>query len=217
MLSQGQPKDGEPLVNPLLVDFLVLPVIGAIHGWVTNLLAIRLLFRPRRPIRFLLWTVQGVVPRRRADLAKRVAEIVEKDLLPLDSLLAAARKGGLDAQIEAEVTRAMEDRLEEILPRFLPGGLRLSVKAQILRLLIRETVPAVTRLLDSAGEVLGENLKIGAAVEARLLSLDLSEVEAAILRVAGREIGSIVRLGFFMGLGIGLVQGILLLILRLKG
>ena len=50
-------------------------------GWLTNWLAIRMLFRPREPLRLLGWSLQGVIPRRHAQLAERIAETVEKSLL----------------------------------------------------------------------------------------------------------------------------------------
>lgn len=62
--------------------WIVIPLIGAFIGWITNVLAIRLLFRPHRPFQFLFWTFQGLIPKRRAEIAANVARVVDKDLLP---------------------------------------------------------------------------------------------------------------------------------------
>ena len=69
-----------------LYYFLIFPVVGALVGWFTNWLAIRMLFRPRQPARFLGWTFQGVIPRRHAQLADRIAETVENSLLTPEDL-----------------------------------------------------------------------------------------------------------------------------------
>ncbi|NLK52516.1 MAG: DUF445 domain-containing protein, partial [Syntrophomonadaceae bacterium] len=46
----------------------------------TNVLAIRLLFHPRRPYR-LPWTqyeIQGLLPKRRMELARDIGQVVER-------------------------------------------------------------------------------------------------------------------------------------------
>ncbi len=49
----------------------LLPFIGAFIGWATNVIAIRMLFRPHRPVRVPMTPLilQGVLPRRHADLS----------------------------------------------------------------------------------------------------------------------------------------------------
>ena len=53
-------------------------------GWFTNWLAILMLFRPREPMRIFCWSLQGVIPSRHAQLAERIAETVENNLLTKD-------------------------------------------------------------------------------------------------------------------------------------
>jgi uncharacterized membrane protein YheB (UPF0754 family) len=63
-----------------------LPVLtaGAV-GYLTNYVAIWLLFKPYRPIHWL-WNVQGVIPREQPNLAKRLGEEIPKNLLPPEEL-----------------------------------------------------------------------------------------------------------------------------------
>ncbi|NDC78344.1 MAG: DUF445 family protein, partial [Chitinophagia bacterium] len=53
-----------------------IPVISAFIGWVTNWVAIKMLFHPRRPIRFLGLTVQGIFPKRQRQFAERLGRMV---------------------------------------------------------------------------------------------------------------------------------------------
>jgi len=48
-----------------------MPIIGFIIGYLTNYLAIKMLFRPRKKI----LGIQGVLPKRKAKLAKSIGEI----------------------------------------------------------------------------------------------------------------------------------------------
>jgi uncharacterized membrane-anchored protein YjiN (DUF445 family) len=63
---------------------LVPPLAGALIGFVTNVLAIRMLFRPLKP-RYILGIrvpfTPGILPRERAKLARSIGAMVERELL----------------------------------------------------------------------------------------------------------------------------------------
>jgi uncharacterized membrane protein YheB (UPF0754 family) len=64
--------------------FLVPPIAGAIIGFVTNVVAIRMLFRPLREIRVLgirLPFTPGILPRQRHRLAQSIGAMVERELI----------------------------------------------------------------------------------------------------------------------------------------
>jgi Uncharacterized protein conserved in bacteria len=64
--------------------WIVPPVIGAIIGYFTNWLAIKMLFRPLNPIyvgRFKLPFTPGILPRERRRLTDSVGETVSRELL----------------------------------------------------------------------------------------------------------------------------------------
>lgn len=67
-----------------LVPWLLPPLIGAVIGYLTNALAIRMLFRPLRPVRLFGLRVPltpGVIPRRRGELAENIGRMVARELL----------------------------------------------------------------------------------------------------------------------------------------
>lgn len=64
--------------------YIATPVIGAIIGYVTNWIAVKMLFRPRQEIRIFgkrLPFTPGVIPRGQGRLARAVGEVVETQLL----------------------------------------------------------------------------------------------------------------------------------------
>jgi uncharacterized membrane protein YheB (UPF0754 family) len=72
-----------------LLFFCVPPLVGALIGFVTNVLAIRMLFRPLRP--YYLFGLRipftpGILPRERARLAESIGAMVERELLTPDIL-----------------------------------------------------------------------------------------------------------------------------------
>ncbi|MDR1024278.1 MAG: DUF445 family protein [Treponema sp.] len=70
-------------MNDILL-LLVPPLAGAIIGFVTNVLAIKMLFRPLRAYRIFgirIPFTPGILPRERARLAKSIGAMVERELL----------------------------------------------------------------------------------------------------------------------------------------
>ena len=51
-------------------------LIGTLIGWFTNYLAIKLLFRPYKEMNFLFFKIQGLIPKRRAEISLNIADVV---------------------------------------------------------------------------------------------------------------------------------------------
>ena len=67
-----------------VLPWILPPLLGALIGYVTNRIAIKMLFRPLNPKRFLGMRVPltpGVIPRNRYDLARTIARMVSEQLL----------------------------------------------------------------------------------------------------------------------------------------
>lgn len=194
----------------LWIDFGLLPAIGALHGWITNLIAIRLLFRPRRPFGVGRFRVQGALPRRHAELAESIGRAVERELFSAQDLVAALGKENLVDRLLEALDQHAHQRLQEILPHILPTALRARLVAYLTEALHNEAEPAIAELLGHAEQALRQEGHIAERVRARLLEFNLEELERMVVRVAGQELRMIEGLGFFMGLSIGLMQGLVL-------
>jgi uncharacterized membrane protein YheB (UPF0754 family) len=181
---------------------ILTPLVGAFIGWVTNLIAVRMLFRPLRPLRVLGLTLQGLIPRRRTEIAATVARTVERDLLSPGEISAVLHR--LDW--EGEVSRAVDEIVER-----RAGALRTLPFADTLLEPLKE---ALTRnLLKEVEERRGglverfrERLDLQEMVVRRLDQYDLAAFEALVLKVAERELSAIVWLGALLGFLVGLAQ-----------
>ncbi len=72
-----------------VLPWILPPLLGAIIGYVTNRIAIKMLFRPLNPKRFLGVRVPltpGVIPRNRFDLASTIGRMVSEQLLSPQAL-----------------------------------------------------------------------------------------------------------------------------------
>ena len=57
---------------------LILTIVGGLIGWVTNILAIKLLFRPIKPIRIPILNIEiiGLIPKRKNEIAANIGEVI---------------------------------------------------------------------------------------------------------------------------------------------
>lgn len=137
------------------LPWLVPPLLGALIGYVTNFIAIKMLFRPLKVWRIFGLRVPltpGIIPSKRGELAQRMGNTVGGHLLT-----SADIGGALEtATFRHELRGALHDRLGHFLDRELapPAALvpkdyraRFDELALILR---RKCVDAVGRWVDSA-------------------------------------------------------------------
>jgi len=58
----------------ILIKIGILSIIGASIGYITNVIAIKLLFRPVEPVNIISFKIQGVIPKRQNELSKSIGE-----------------------------------------------------------------------------------------------------------------------------------------------
>ncbi|MDR1001105.1 MAG: DUF445 family protein [Clostridiales bacterium] len=84
-------------------NIIISPVLGAVIGYFTNWLAIKMLFRPREEKYIGRWRLPltpGIIPKERARLTSKVAETVGGKLLTYDVLLAELTSKKTTAAVE---------------------------------------------------------------------------------------------------------------------
>lgn len=91
-------------------------VIGAIIGGFTNSIAIKMLFRPYKPIYIGSWRVPftpGLIPKRRDELATQLGVMVVEHLLTPESI----QKKFMNESFQQEMTKLAQKELEQLLSR----------------------------------------------------------------------------------------------------
>ena len=87
--------------------------VGAVIGYVTNYIAIKLLFRPYKPIKFFNVTIfpQGVIPREKEALAQKVGNLVKEYILSEEEI----KKIVTSDEVKKEIRLFLEKKIEEFL------------------------------------------------------------------------------------------------------
>ncbi|HMK25538.1 MAG TPA: DUF445 family protein [Chitinophagaceae bacterium] len=65
---------------------IIIPVISAFIGWVTNWIAIKMLFHPREPKKILGITFHGIFPKRQKQFAEKLGKLVSDEFLSFSDI-----------------------------------------------------------------------------------------------------------------------------------
>ena len=204
-----------PETTQILIYLSVFPLIGACIGWLTNRLAIQMLFRPRKPIKFIGMKIQGLIPRRQSELATRVGEIVEKELFNQHLIRNEIEKIDLQPYLDELATNIVWDRLAPrlrqipLLGSFVNDKLLYNLNKLALESLSVETKP----LLEKVSLQVEERIAVRKIVEEKIHAFDLDQLETIVRQLAHKEFRSIEILGGVIGFGIGVAQAGLVVVL----
>ncbi|KAF0194608.1 MAG: hypothetical protein FD169_1717 [Bacillota bacterium] len=186
--------------------YILIPLIGGLIGWVTNVLAIRLLFRPLKPLRVGPFVVHGLIPKRRSEIAAAVADTVANELVEIGGLLKQVTTPEVQHELTKSIMRVVEIRSKERMPSFLPEAIRILIMDFLCKLVEEELTTNFPSFLSQVVDTLKGKIDVRAMVIERIEAMDLDKIESMILGLASRELKAIEYLGGVLGFLIGLVQ-----------
>jgi len=187
---------------------IIIPFVGALIGWSTNKLAVKMLFRPYKPIIIPLLgiEIQGVIPKRQGEIAKVVGQVVEEELLSVDDIIEHIHQSDLTSKLQGSISEAVRSKVMRKVPSFLPASLK-SILSEILNDLIKKEIPPmIDNLIDKLVVNFKEDIKPSKMVEEKINKFNLLELEKVILAIASKELRHIEILGGILGFIIGLIQ-----------
>ncbi|HMJ09175.1 MAG TPA: DUF445 family protein, partial [Pyrinomonadaceae bacterium] len=129
-----------PLFKIIWVQITLLILFATFHGYAGAWLAVRMLFRPRRPFKILGITLfpQGMIPRHRDRLANAIGKAVGEELVSQETIMEELLgKEFLRRKIRGVVDSYTSDILAQSYPSFieaLPSNLRTPVLEAITSL-----------------------------------------------------------------------------------
>lgn len=199
-------------MHPILLASI--PLVTGLIGWFTNWVAIRMLFRPRQPLRFLGLSIQGLIPRRQADLAQQTAEIIESEILHQHAIRNAIQSIDIAPHLQTLVERMVDRKLREKLASipFVGGFINDSTLEMIKKMAIDSLQEELPAIVEHVADDLESKIQVRHMVQERINALDLDALERIVQSVAKQEFRTIERLGAVLGFGVGLVQVVILIL-----
>jgi len=192
---------------PALATWIGVPLIGGLIGYVTNWLAVKMIFRPIHPVSVLGFRVQGLIGKRKAELADSIGKVVGEHLLRHEDVVKTFAKIDFNGVIRDVVDGAIGPKLAELRGMPLIGSFLTEERIAGVRDGIARGVaqhqPALIRKLESAVET---GLDVQSVVTEKIATFSIEKLESLILEVASRELRAIEWLGGVLGVLIGIGQ-----------
>ena len=190
-----------------------LPLIGALIGWLTNYIAIKMLFHPRDEVRIFFISVQGVFPRRQKEFARKLGQIVSEELISVTDLTAHLKEKATSEAILNHIAQRLEEGIASRLPRafpmlamFMSGDMAEKVKGFLL-----EQIGSLNEeLIDRLSGQLEEELDIHRIVEEKVAAFSSDKLEEILFSIMRREFKFVEMVGAVLGFLIGVAQVLLL-------
>ncbi len=193
-----------------------LPLITALIGWVTNYIAIKMLFHPRKPIKCLFFEVQGILPRRQPDIAVQLGKIVADDLLSSDDLVSQLTNQRSREIYEEYINQQSETFIRDKLRRVGVVS-RLLLRSQTLAKIklafadeLMEQLPSLVERLTLADS---GSLDVQQLVEDKVRNFSSDRLEKILYDILAKEFRFIEILGAVLGFVIGSLQLTFILLL----
>ena len=192
-----------------------LVIVGALVGAVTNYLAIKMLFWPRRPRRLLFTTIQGLFPKRQEEIATQLARIAAEHFITPDRIFSQLAEHHLQELTHRSAQEKVEHMLDARFPA-LKGLLKAVLPPQEQDAFRQRLVGIYNRtvqtLVDRVVVVAVQQLDMNAILRQKVVALSKLRYEGFVRELFKEEELYLVIYGGLLGGLMGAMQLVLLLV-----
>lgn len=188
---------------------LIIPVISAFIGWVTNWVAIKMLFHPREPKKILGITFHGIFPKRQQIFAEKLGKLVSAEFLSFDDIEQKISNPDNLQKIMPLIEEHMDDflrhRLKDEMPvisMFIGDKTITNMKGMFMKE-IQSLLPVVMKKYASN---LKEELDLEQIVTQKVAAFSSDKLEEVLYQIMSKEFRFVEIIGAVIGFIIGALQ-----------
>ena len=203
-------------IGGILADFgqhwplyVSIPVVAALIGYGTKLVAIRMMFQPVEFIGvkpFLGW--QGIVPKRAARMASIACDTMTEQLIKPAEVVARLDAARIAQEIEKPLLAGVEDIVRDVAAAYQPGlweSLPVRVQRLVIERVQHESPRMVAAVLDLIKSDVDSVFDLKAMVVTSLVK-DKRLLNRIFQEAGAKEFKFIARSGLVFGGAIGVIQ-----------
>ncbi len=189
----------------------VLPAAGFFVGYITNWLALHLIFEPREPKQIGPFRIQGVFIKRQREVAASFADVIAGRVLTADNMMQHLSEGSNRQRVldilESQVEESMQVYERDAMVGMLVSKDKLQeAKADLLDR-VRNADMSDSRQIKTFAD---QSHHIRAQLEENLGALDADEFSGILRPVFQKDEWKLILAGGVIGTGIGALQVVLL-------
>ena len=196
---------------------LIMIFISATIGWITNWVAIKMLFRPHKEINFGLFKIQGLIPKRRAEIGSGIANIIQNELISVKDVISNIDREEFSKRLDSSIDKVLEKNLKAkvkekfpVLQMFFTDRMAKDV-SNTIKDIIMENQEKIFEIFSNYAE---ENINFEVIISDKISNFSLNKLEEIITLLAKKELKHIEVIGAILGMLIGAVQYLITLIIK---
>ena len=193
----------------MLIKAVLLIVIGSMIGWVTNYIAIKMLFRPYKEINLGIFKIQGLIPKRKHEIGLSLAETIQNELISMADITERLSNANIEVAMEKVIDDILEKKLAtEITTKFpmLAMFLNESTLNKIKEIIKNSIMENKDQIIGMLFETLEKNVNFKEFIVEKVDAFSLEELERIIFSLAKKELKHIEVIGAILGGLIGVAQ-----------
>ena len=189
----------------------VLPAAGFLVGYITNWLALNLIFEPREPKQIGPFRIQGVFIKRQREVATSFADVISGRVLNPEQMVkhltAGPSRDRVLGILESQVEESMQEYERDAMVAMLVSKDKLEEAKADLLVRIRNADMTKSGQIKAFAD---QSHHIHAQLEANLAALDASEFSGILRPVFQKDEWKLILAGGVIGTGIGALQVVFL-------
>jgi uncharacterized membrane protein YheB (UPF0754 family) len=191
---------------------LLIPLISAFIGWFTNWVAIKMLFHPKEPKKFLFITFQGVFPKRQRQFAEKLGKLVSTELLSFqeieEKIVNPDNIKKLMPFVESKVDDFLRNKLSDAFP-IISMFIGESTINQLKTIFMAELEVIFPEMIAAYMKNLESQLDLEKMVTEKVYGFSSDKMEAILNQIMTKEFKFIEVIGGVLGFIIGILQVLL--------
>ena len=198
-------------------QFLVMILISGAIGWITNWVAIKMLFRPHKEINFGLFKIQGLIPKRRAEIGSGIANIIQNELISVKDVISNIDREEFSKRLNALIDEVLDKNLKKkvkekfpFLQMFFTDKIAKDV-GNTIKDIIMGNQEKIFEIFSNYAE---ENIDFEVIISDKISNFSLDKLEEIITLLAKKELKHIEVIGAILGMLIGAVQYLITFIIK---
>ena len=196
-------------LNAMLIKLALIVGLGAMIGWITNYVAIKMLFRPYKEINFGLFKIQGLIPKRKHEIAVSIADTVQKELISLKDVTSSLDGEELEIRMGNMIDKILDAKLEgelvkkfPMLAMFMSDDMLRKIKSMIKTSILENK----DTIIEMFSNYLEEKVDFREIIIKNVDGFSLEKLEDITYSLARKELKHIEVVGAVLGGIIGFFQ-----------
>ena len=186
-----------------------LPAAGFLVGWATNYIALKVIFRPLEPQKFLCWTLQGIFIKRQKEVSAIFSRVVITEILHVKGIWEAIFTGPLSnnffAMLRAHTLVFTEKMIAEIKPIAI-ASLGAEQFACMKEDIAQKVIDKLPSIIDRSYAYTQEALDMENSVREKMQQLTPLEFEGVLHPAFEEDEIELIALGGVLGAIVGFIQ-----------